>query len=388
MNLRTTSVAFAASLAFTLAAQDVPDSLNMIANGDFEQLDGKLKRLGGIEVAKGWESPTEVPADLYSETVADGSPSYVPKNAHGFQGALSGQNYAGILGYSYMDKDPRSYLEVKFKKMLKKGQLYCIRYYVSLSDLSKYSSDQLGAYVSRIVVKKRDESSLTYQPQVPALLSKVYDDQEGWTGICGVYEAKGDEQYLIIGNFTATDKTNAQKARRPKGETRPQQTNAYYYIDDVSVTPIKRMSECSCEQLDETKTEFIYGVKVTSDPNIKPADRLDRSTIYFKRYGSAIDGSMNGLLTNLVEAMKADPTLKIKLTGNIDGIEVDRSRLRPDLSELDTERAEAVKTFFTNAGISAARITTGGNKGDSPASDGTDEISMSKNRRVEVSVVK
>jgi outer membrane protein OmpA-like peptidoglycan-associated protein len=62
--------------------------------------------------------------------------------------------------------------------------------------------------------------------------------------------------------------------------------------------------------------------------------------------------------------------------------------LRPDLAELDTERAEAVKSYFTDAGISADRITTGGNKGDDPASDGTDEISMSQNRRVTVSVVK
>ncbi|MEO8734883.1 MAG: hypothetical protein ABI373_11180, partial [Flavobacteriales bacterium] len=305
MNPRLIAFAFAASLALGMVAQDVPDSLNMVPNGDFEQLDGKLKRLGGIEVAKGWESPTDVSADLYSETVAANSPSFVPKNEHGFQGALSGQNYAGIIAYSYMDKDPRSYLQVKFKKMLKKGQLYCISYYVSLSELSKYSSDQLGAYVSRGVIKKKDESSLTYQPQVPALLTKVYDDQEGWTGVCGVFEAKGDEQYLIIGNFTSTDKTNAQKVKRPKGESRPQQTNAYYYIDNVSVSPIKRMSECSCAQVDESKTEFIFGVKVTTDPNIKPAARLDRSAVYFKRYSSAIDGSMNGLLTNLVEAMKA-----------------------------------------------------------------------------------
>ncbi|MEO8734545.1 MAG: hypothetical protein ABI373_09455, partial [Flavobacteriales bacterium] len=73
---------------------------------------------------------------------------------------------------------------------------------------------------------------------------------------------------------------------------------------------------------------------------------------------------------------------------NTDGVEVDRSRLRPDLSQLDTERAEAVKTFFTAAGISADRITTAGNKGNDPASDGTDEISMSQNRRVQVEVVK
>jgi outer membrane protein OmpA-like peptidoglycan-associated protein len=388
MDLRLILVTLTISIATGLIAQDVPDSLNMVVNGDFEQLDGKLKRLGGVEVAKGWESPTEAKADIYSETVADEAPAHVPKNAHGFQGALSGQNYAGVLWWSYMDKEPRTYLQVKFKRMLKKGQLYCIRYYVSLSDLSKYSSDQLGAYSSRIVVHKKDESSLTYEPQVPALLTKVYDDMDGWQGVCGVYEAKGDEQYLLIGNFASTEKTTTVKMKRPRGETRAQQANAYYFIDDVSVTPIKRLSECSCEQIDETKTEFIYGVKVTADPNIKPADRLDRSVIYFKRYSTSLDASMKPLLANLADAMKNDPSIKVRLVGHMDEIEVDRSRLRPDLAQMDTQRAEQVRSYFTDAGIAADRITVAGRKGDSPASDGKDEISLSKNRRVEVDVVK
>ena len=176
--------------------------------------------------------------------------------------------------------------------------------------------------------------------------------------------------------------------KRPRGETRAQQANAYYFIDDVSVTPIKRLSECSCEQIDETKTEFIYGVKVTADPNIKPADRLDRSVIYFKRYSTSLDASMKPLLANLADAMKNDPSIKVRLVGHMDEIEVDRSRLRPDLAQMDTQRAEQVRSYFTDAGIAADRITVAGRKGDSPASDGKDEISLSKNRRVEVDVVK
>jgi outer membrane protein OmpA-like peptidoglycan-associated protein len=47
-----------------------------------------------------------------------------------------------------------------------------------------------------------------------------------------------------------------------------------------------------------------------------------------------------------------------------------------------------VRSYFTDAGIAADRITVAGRKDDSPASDGKDEISLSKNRRVEVDVVK
>ena len=388
MTLRFSTGLLAALLTTVLIGQEVPDSLNMIANGNFEEVVGKLRRLGGIEAAKGWDSPTDAKADLYSESVDPASPIKVPQNANGFQSALSGVNYAGVLWYSYMDKEPRSYLQVKFKKMLKKGQKYCISYYVSLSDLSKYSSDQVGAYVSRIAVHKKDEASLTYEAQVPDLKTKVYDDINGWQGVCGVYEAKGDEQYLIIGNFAPTEKVNAGKVRRQRGETRPQKPYAYYYIDDVSVKPVKRLTDCSCEQVDKDKSEFIYGTKATVNPNLTPSARVDRSVIYFKRYNKDIDPSMTSLMDTLASVLKANPKINVKLTGNTDVKEVDRVRMRPDLTDLGKERAETVKDYLVKAGVAAERISVAGNKGDSPAVEGDDEVSTSQNRRVEVDLMK
>ncbi|MBK7286306.1 MAG: OmpA family protein [Flavobacteriales bacterium] len=385
---RLSLITLALSLGLALSAQEVPDSLNMIANGSFEEVEGKLRRLGGIEAATGWDSPTDAKADLYSESVDSESPIKAPKSANGFQSALSGVNYAGVLWYSYMDKEPRSYLQVEFKKMLKKGQKYCISYYVSLSDLSKYSSDHIGAYMSRIAVHKKDEASLTYEPQVPALMTKVYDDVNGWQGVCGVYEAKGDEQYLIIGNFAPTEKVNTGKVRRQRGETRPQRPFAYYFIDDVSVKPVKRLSECSCEQVDKDQSEYIYDRKVTINPNLAPVERVGRSVIYFKRYNKDIDPSMTALVDTLASVLKADPAIKVKLTGNTDVKEVDRVRMRPDLTELGKERAEAVKNYLVDAGIAADRIIVAGDKGDNPAVEGDDEVSTSQNRRVEVDVVK
>ncbi|MGB3867958.1 MAG: OmpA family protein [Flavobacteriales bacterium] len=384
-------LSLAAALSFVSLlgyAQQIPDSLNMVANGSFEEIEGKLRRLGGIESAKGWNSPTSAKADLYSESIDSNSPAYAPKNANGFQSALSGINYAGVLWYSYMDKEPRSYLQVKFKKMLKKGQKYCISYYVSLGELSKYSSDQLGAYVSRIVVNKKDAASLTYEAQVPDLKTKVYDDMEGWQGVCGVYEAKGDEQYLIIGNFAATDKVNAGKTRRPKGEVRPQRPNAYFFIDDVSVTPVKLLSECSCEQIDKEKSEFIYGRKVTANPGLTPTERVDRSVIYFKRFSKDIDPSMRTQMDSLASVLNANPKIKVMLTGHSDVKEMDRSSMRPDLKSLGKDRAESLKGFLVNAGIAADRISVADKGGSSPATEGDDEVSTSQNRRVEVDVVK
>ncbi|MCC6839223.1 MAG: OmpA family protein [Flavobacteriales bacterium] len=388
MHKRSFLVVIAALASFFLAAQQVPDSLNMVPNGSFEEIDGKLRRLGGIDIAKGWSSPTLAKADLFSEAVDSESPASAPKNARGFQSALSGTNYAGAVWYSYMDKEPRSYLQVKFKKMLKKGQKYCISYYVSLGDLSKFSSDQVGAYVSRIVVNKKDEASLTYEAQVPALKTTVFEDMNGWQGVCGVYEAKGDEQYLIIGNFAATDKVTAGKAKRQKGETRTQTPIAYFYIDDVSVKAVKYMSECACEQLGKDKSEFIYGRRVTSDPSLTPAQRVDRATVYFKQYNRDIDPSMKAQLDTLVSVLKANTAIRIQLTGHTDLQEEDRVRMRPDLTELAKERAEQVMNYLVNAGIAGSRISVAGRKAEQPASEGDDQVSLSQNRRVEVDVLK
>lgn len=179
-----------------LLAQETPnpDSLNLVPNGSFEEVEGKLKRLGSIEMAKGWKSPTAAKADLLSETVAN-SPISAPRSQFGDQSALKGTNYAGLRWWSYQNKAPRTYLQAKLKKVLKKGQKYCVRYYVSLSDLSKYSSNELGVFMSKMLVNKDDNMSLTYNAQVPNLRTEIYGDQFGWKGVCGVYEAQGDEQY-------------------------------------------------------------------------------------------------------------------------------------------------------------------------------------------------
>ncbi|HNA31797.1 MAG TPA: OmpA family protein, partial [Flavobacteriales bacterium] len=72
------------------------------------------------------------------------------------------------------------------------------------------------------------------------------------------------------------------------------------------------------------------------------------------------------------------------LVGHTDAIEADRVRMRPDLTDLDKERAETVKQALVEAGIDAARITTAGLKHESPADAGDDEVALAKNRRVEV----
>ena len=188
--MRTTLLTTFSLLALATAAQEIPDSVNLIDNGSFENFEGKLRRRGSVEMAKGWKSPTAAKADLFSESVSGDASA--PRNELGEQSALDGINYAGLRWWSYQNKEPRTYLQAKLKKMLKKGQRYCVRYYVSLGDLSKYAASEHGVYFSKQLVKKDDEGNLTYEPQVPALRTRIYNDLYSWQGVCGIYDAKGE----------------------------------------------------------------------------------------------------------------------------------------------------------------------------------------------------
>lgn len=370
-------------------AQQIDTARTWVVNGDFEEMDGKkLKRPGGIQYAKGWSSATNKKVDLFSENATVESTVSTPRNFTGDQMALSGSNYAGVRWWSYQNKEPRTYLQTQLKYKMKKDSLYCVRFYVTLADLSKYATGELGAYFSKEKIEKDEAVSLTYDVTVPSVRTKVYNDMFSWQGVCGTYESKGNEEWMLIGNFAATEKTLNEKTKRPKGETRPQVFSAYYYIDNVEVYPVKNRTSCSCEQLKDAESEFIFSRKGVTPPGLKPAEKAERQTIFFKRFQKQVDPSMEPWIEDIVEAMKEDPAMRVVLTGHFDATENERTRVRPDLVPLATERAEAVKEALVEGGIDAGRITVAAKDANEPADESDTEVGMSKNRRVTVTVKK
>lgn len=388
--MRTIILPFCAFLALTIHGQDkFNHDRNWVANGDFETVEGKkLKRTGGIVYATGWGSPNKRAADLFSESAPMESNVSSPKNFGGEQTALSGANYAGIRAWSYQNKEPRSYLQTKLAKQMKKDSLYCVRFYTSLGDLSKYATGELGVYIGKQKIEKEDEANLTYEVKVPNVRTKIHDDMYSWQGVCGVYQADGFEQYMVIGNFAANEKTPNAKTKRPRGETRTQLFSAYYYIDNVELYPIKNRGECTCEQLDKAESEFIFSRKGAINPSLKAAEKIDQQVFYFKRFQRNLDPSMDPWLNDMIAFMKEDVGIKVKLVGHMDATEVERTRVRPDLLMLAKERAEAVKAALVEAGIDAARVTVDSLAGDQPADGSGTDLGMSKNRRVEVELMK
>lgn len=379
------NLSFLITLVFFGGAAHAQDSLNLVVNGSFEEFEGKLKKGGQIEFATGWTSPTAEPADLYSENITY-EPVKVPKNMRGHQSALDGVGYAGIVAFSYQNKEPRTYLSMKLKESMEKDKKYCISYFVSLSDLSKYGVNEITTYISKLPVKSSREGNLKYEAQIPSLTPTIYTDVNAWKGVCDSYIATGQERYITIGNFKENDRTDLEKVKRPKGETRPQNFDAYYYIDKVSVVPMTVTGKCKCEAIDETETDYIFGTRITTNKSLAPDVQLERSNVYYKRYQRNVDSSMDKFVGELVIIMQENPAINIELVGHIDNTEENKKKMRPDLNELDKERAEQLKAVFVEAGVDGSRISVKGIGNSKPASTGDSEAAEAKNRRVEINL--
>ena len=93
-------------IVFFISSYIGQDDNNLVLNSSFESIEGKLKKLSQINFASDWQSPTALKADLFSKSIK-GDIS-VPENIYGKEYPKDGDNYAGILTFSYNNKKPRT----------------------------------------------------------------------------------------------------------------------------------------------------------------------------------------------------------------------------------------------------------------------------------------
>ena len=173
---------------------------NMIQNGSFETVSKKIKSGGMIDYAVGWSSPTDNKADVFSSK-AKSDEYKTPANLYGDTDPLDGTNYAGIIMYSYKDDSPRQYLQAELTEKMKEDKVYCVKMNVMLSMLSKYSSNNIGIYISKKPLTPEDIEAYNIEPQIIHSQNRIFDEQFDWEPICQTYIADGGEEYITIGNF-------------------------------------------------------------------------------------------------------------------------------------------------------------------------------------------
>ena len=368
---------------------------NLVLNSSFESIEGKLKRLSQINFASDWQSPTALNADLFSKSLK-GDIS-VPENIYGKEYPKDGDNYAGILTFSYNNKKPRTYLQTKLIKSLTSGLDYCINVHVSLADLSRYAIDNIGVHFSEnpLTLDRKGDIIFSNQTELSNVFkneeNKIFKSRYKWEKICGIYQADGKEKYITIGNFYNNKDTKYEKLLKPKDLNGVQIAEAYYYIDKVEVRLIEDPASCNCNNDGRKKREsIIYHLEVDIDENLPLDLKLKKHSIYFDVENYSLDPMFEDKLNNIVKILKENPDLKLSINGHTDNLESEAIKEDPEnnkLINLGSYRSKSVKDFLMKSGITSERLNTRDIKSDKPASKGTSMFSMAKNRRVEFIII-
>lgn len=223
----------------TCCDEDCLAPLNLIPNGGFEETDPEDicpsgYNLNPIESYVSDWFQFEGSADVFN-SCSNGSLDE-PENFQGWQEPLEGETYAGI----YCGVTSFEYLTVDLDEPLEVGETYCLSYFVSLSENSRFAVDRLGAlfHTGNIVnLESPVGNLLVADPTLESPANQIISDVNGWTRVCGQFVAEEPANTLVLGSFTPPNEVNSIDLF---DETNEDQTSAaYYYYDDITLRRIE-----------------------------------------------------------------------------------------------------------------------------------------------------
>ncbi|RZT00255.1 OmpA family protein [Aquimarina brevivitae] len=266
----------------------------------------------------------------------------------GPQKPRSGEGKVGmyIAGGAYKEG-----ITAKLKQTLKKGAFYYFHIYVSLAEgVSNSCTSSIGGYFSA----RDPKITLTSRLPLHVQSSKMVCDAQGWTKVCGVYRAKGNEQYLSIGYFGEDPRG---KSLRSGGEY----SDAYYYVDDVLL-----MEMYNPEGLDA-------GVVCNMALDFEPIEFLEGE---YETYNEIKKG-----LDKYIQYVKIFKVNTIKIIGHADDAGT------PYENEImSAVRAIRVKNYFVEQGIDEALIEIIAKGDTAPIVTEDSDLDPTSNNRVEIKI--
>lgn len=193
-------------------------------------------------IIPGWSYPTFAAPDYFNR--CSPNDAGVPRNFAGTSEPNEGDGYAGaILSGTFEGR--REYIQGNLSKPMEAGRKYCVTFYYRLASGSRFAVDQLSVYFADKRILKDGIAALGVKPQLNNVDGLFLDNVEDWEQICYTYTAAGDEKHFIIGNFKNYNNTNYVVTDKNIVNLR-NKAYAYYYFDDVVISPLENCNDCPC----------------------------------------------------------------------------------------------------------------------------------------------
>lgn len=215
--------------------------VNLVPNSGFENYDTCPIQYGGIYTgvdqicrAIPWFQP-HYPnpswcggsSDFYHSCAGS-----VPTNFAGKQSPHYGNGYTGISPYQFSTSTSdlwREHIEVPLTSPLGLNKNYCVSWYTSLAEMSRYGCNRIGAYFSTDTLFQSGPQ-LDYIPVVPQVENlEIVTDTANWVLFKQILTAQGGEKFMTVGNFRSGIMTDTSFVINQNGWA------AYYYFDDFGV---------------------------------------------------------------------------------------------------------------------------------------------------------
>lgn len=341
---------------------------NLIQNPSFEQFEECPVKLGNFQDdVISWSAPTLGSTDYFN---ACSEAMGTPENFNGKQPAEFGKGYAGM--YLYAPNDYREYIQVPLLRTLEKDKKYNISFYVSLAERSDYAVKEFGVLLSNrplaVPIKKVLSRMHWYKDKENSFnfmeigYTNFYKDTKDWILVNTQFIAKGDENYLTIGNFNNNAKTRKFKTKKYAKQ------GAYYYVDMISLTSDDTQGIQEAAIALPTSKEKTYALdKVHTFRNV---------LFEFDKY-ELLDTAKEDI-RQIFNYLSADASLIISIDGHTDTTGSDGYN-----QLLSANRCQAVAGYLMEIGLAGDRIQWKGHGGSKPVANNNTETGRRLNRRVE-----
>ncbi|TAH17535.1 MAG: OmpA family protein [Cytophagales bacterium] len=367
---------------------------NLVPNGSFENLKVQPHELNTkfrpSAILEGWREVAMGEIGLIHPSSSHFSPQ---RSQHGSQTAQDGESYGwfkalGVQFGEYGDIK-RYYFQTKLTETLQKGRKYTLSFYISLADNSSLAIENISAFMfEKPIVKVGDSPKSLYRSSQSsngihldllemAALTKIKNkqgilkDAENWTLVEEEFIAKGNETFLVIGNFEMQARVNYETLAKKKEHWNWK--DAYYFIDNVSLTAAVENNliteKAPDSQVNTDLKELTEGKTVVMENVLFESTKHDLLPASFPT------------LDSLVNIMVENPSIKIVIEGHTDNVGDSLSNLK-----LSILRAESVRNYLVQHKIAVNRIAILGFGATFPLLPNSTSRGRRRNRRVSIKV--